>query len=185
MTASSTAQLLAQAAVTTTPAATSENLAQPLNAVESLAANAGLMTQQTFAVLLVMSIAVVTIVSLLLIYRNVRRASTWSLSEALSEEVPVGPITKTAAGEPIQDNDGNVQHENVMKASSSRLIALLGAIAIMMLYIGAGLAVLMEFASKGTIPAATKDFTTFFLYGMVLFAPYIVNKFSSIFSWLR
>lgn len=154
-------------------------------ATKSLADQVPVLSAGAFATILVAVIAAITVLALLMIYRNVRKASAWSLSDALSEDVPVGPILRNAAGEPLVDKEGNVQYEPVMKASSSRLIALLGAVAIMMLYIGAGLAVLMEFTTNQKIPDDTKEFTTFFLYGMVLFAPYIVNKFSTIFSWLK
>jgi hypothetical protein len=117
-----------------------------------------------------------------MLYRNIQRAKDWSLTEALSEEVPVGSVVKDAAGALVLDGEGKIQHETVMKASSSRLIAFFGTIVIMMLYIGAGLAVLKNVAADGTIPQDTDKLTTFFLSGMVLFAPYVVNKFSAIFS---
>ncbi len=72
-----------------------------------------------------------------------------------------------------------------MKASSSRLIALLGLVSIMMLYIGVGLTLLYGFAFNGTVPEKLGEVTTFFLYGMVMFAPYLVNKFASIFEWMK
>lgn len=136
----------------------------------------------SFATYLVVIVGLITAVALVMIYRNIRRATDWSLTEALSEEVPVGPIVKDAAGVPLQDSEGKIQHETVMKASSSRLIAFFGTIVIMMLYIGAGLAVLKNVAADGTIPQDTEKLTTFFASGMVLFAPYVVNKFSAIFS---
>ena len=123
--------------------------------------------------------------ALLFVNHRVGEAKDWSLADALSEEVEVGTDKKDAAGNPVKDNNGNIAKDSIMKASSSRLIALLGTIAIMMLYIGGGLSVLYKFAISGEVPTGTKDLSTFFLYGMVLFAPYIVNKFSSIFSWMK
>jgi hypothetical protein len=158
-------------------------------------------------------IAFATIISLLLIYKNLKAAGKWSLSDALSEEVTVAardadgkpiftdgePILGTdgkplldsagkptlSKGKPLLNGEGNVATEIVMKASSSRLIALLGLVAILMLYVGAGLSVLYKFTSDGTVPSGTKEISTFFLYGLVMFAPYVVNKFASIFEWLK
>ena len=137
----------------------------------------------TWTGVFVAAIGFATLISLLLIYKNMRASGKWSLSDALSEEVEIS--AKDVNGQPILDSNGAVIKEVVMKASSSRLIALLGSVAIMMLYIGAGLSVLYIFASGGGVPKETKEFTTFFLYGMVLFAPYVVNKFASIFGWLK
>ena len=144
-----------------------------------------LISVPTFAALLVAGVAFATFFALLMINHRVGEATTWSLADALSEEVEIGTDKKDSAGNPVRDNIGNIAKDAVMKASSSRLIALLGTIAIMMLYIGGGLAVLHSFVMTDKVPEGTKDLTTFFLYGMVLFAPYIVNKFASIFSWLK
>jgi len=177
-------QFMAQAATTTTPVTTTTP--EQRTTAQAVADAAAWITPQTFAALLVALIAIVTIFALVLIYRHVKDSNTkWSLADALSEEAAVGPVIKNKADELVLDKDNNVQYTNEMRASSSRLIALLGSIAIMMLYIGAGLSVLYTFASGGGVPKETKEFTTFFLYGMVLFAPYVVNKFSNIFSWLK
>ena len=173
MTANFSLQLLAQTATDTAQKAATETPPEQ---------KAPPPAESSFAAYLVMGIAIVTIVALAMIYRNIRRATDWSLTEALSEEVPVGPVVLNAAGAPLVDNEGKIQHETVMKASSSRLIAFFGTIVIMMLYIGAGLAVLKNVAANGTVPAETEKLTTFFVSGMVLFAPYVVNKFSAIFG---
>ena len=173
MTANFSLQLLAQTATDTAQTAATT---PPPQQKTPPASDSG------FATYLVVIVGLITAVALIMIYRNIRRATDWSLTEALSEEVPVGPVVKDAAGVPLRDNEGKIQHETVMKASSSRLIAFFGTIVIMMLYIGAGLAVLKNVAADGTIPQDTEKLTTFFVSGMVLFAPYVVNKFSSIFS---
>lgn len=173
MTANFSLQLLSQAATNT--AQTTATTPPPEQKTPPPA-------ESGFATYLVIVIGLITAVALVMIYRNIRRATDWSLTEALSEEVPVGPIVKDAAGVPVLDTEGKIQHETVMKASSSRLIAFFGTIVIMMLYIGAGLAVLKNVAADGTIPQDTEKLTTFFASGMVLFAPYVVNKFSAIFS---
>lgn len=135
---------------------------------------------------LVIAVALATVISLILIYRSVKNASHWSISDALSEETEIAtPIFDPATNLPLRDANGAVITSQQMRASSSRLIALLGSVAIMMLYIGAGLIVLGSFAAGTGIPKDTDKFAQFFLYGMVLFAPYVVNKFASIFGWLK
>lgn len=135
---------------------------------------------------LVIAVAVATVISLILIYRSVKNASHWSISDALSEETEIAtPVYDPTTNLPLRDANGAIITSQQMRASSSRLIALLGSVAIMMLYIGAGLIVLSAFAAGNGLPKDTEKFTTFFLYGMVLFAPYVVNKFASIFGWLK
>ena len=178
-----TAEAATKAAEAATKAA--EAATKSANAANKLADSVPVLSAEAFASILVTIVLILTVIALALIYRNVRRAATWSLAQALSEDVPSGAIVKNVAGEPLLDKENNLQREMVEKASSSRLIALLGAVVIMMLYVGAGLAVLMQFTTKGTVPPDAEKFTTFFLYGMVLFAPYVVNKFASIFGWLK
>lgn len=153
----------------------------PIPVVENVA-SASWITRETLAAILVGIIGFATFFALMRISGRITQDNTWSLADALSEEVEVGTDKKDATGNPVKNNEGNIAKDFVMKASSSRLIALLGSIAIMMLYIGAGLSVLYGFVIKETVPSGTKELTNFFLYGMVLFAPYVVNKFASIFG---
>ena len=97
-------------------------------------------------------------------------------------------MTKTdAAGTPIDAAGAPLAAGQLpltitmMKASSSRFIALVGTVAILMLYVGFGLACLCRFASVNEIPDRTKV-ANFFYSGLVLFAPYLINKLSSVFS---
>lgn len=139
-----------------------------------------------FATTIVWATSIAIIVSLGLIYFHVRAASRWSMSDALSEETEIAiPLLEPGTQEYLKDSAGNIVKAQQMRASTSRLIALLGTVAIMMLYIGGGLTVLREFALTSKVPEATAELTTFMWSGMVLFAPYIVNKFSDIFSWLK
>ncbi|MBB3541570.1 hypothetical protein [Rhizobium sp. BK399] len=139
----------------------------------------------SFANMLVVLVAIAVVISMLLCYRSLREAHDWSLTDALSEEVE---LTKTdAAGTPIDAAEiplaaGQLPLTvTMMKASSSRFIALVGTVAILMLYVGFGLACLYRFASVNEIPDMTKA-ANFFYSGLVLFAPYLINKFSSVFS---
>ena len=103
----------------------------------------------------------------------------WSLGDALSEEADV--TVPDASGLPYTIN-GVVVKKTELAASSSRLIAFMGMIAILFLFLGFGAFILWEFAKTGSVPSATADVTKYLLGGMTLFAPYIVNKFSSVFA---
>lgn len=101
-------------------------------------------------------------------------APKWTLTESLMEEVEF--VTK-------DENDKEIT-KTEMKPSSSRLIALIGTVGIMVLYMGFGLAALKHFSDGETV-ASLEGTADYFLAGIVLFAPYIVNKFSSVFDRLK
>jgi uncharacterized membrane protein (DUF485 family) len=96
--------------------------------------------------------------------------SKWSLADALSEDVE------------LSDPTDATKKFTKLVASSSRLIALLGSIAILALYIGFAIVVLWFYARAGVIPDSTGSVIQFLLSGLALFAPYVVNKFSSLFD---
>jgi len=109
--------------------------------------------------------------------RNAMTKSTWSLADALSEEADVAYFT--ASGGPQTDSAGKPVTVSEMKASSSRLIALLGAIVILFLFLGFGAFVLYQYGTTGDMPDVTK-ILAFMSGGLALFAPYAVNKISSL-----
>jgi hypothetical protein len=123
--------------------------------------------------------------------------STWSLSDALSEEADITPLGATGkpslvdpTGKPYLGPDGKALVISELRASSSRFIALIGLIGILMLYLGFGLVILARLGNGETdhpIPddATIKSIEQLLLYGVIMFAPYIVNKFSSVFDWLK
>ena len=119
----------------------------------------------------------------------------WSLADALSEEVSLQVIkevtTKGQNGvadvvtkEPLYDKEGKPVLAPVLKASSSRLIALMGMIAILFMFIGFGSFALYGFGKVGALPESTDKVVNFLVGGMTLFAPYLVNKFASLFQGL-
>ncbi|KQV66105.1 hypothetical protein [Rhizobium sp. Root1220] len=142
----------------------------------------------SFAEMLVAMVAIAVVISMLLCYKSLREAKDWSLTDALSEDVT---LTRTdQAGNPV-DAAGNLLAAGqpplavtLMKASSSRFIALIGTVAILMLYVGFGLACLYRFAGGNEIPDMSAG-ANFFYSGLVLFAPYLINKFSSVFSFFK
>jgi hypothetical protein len=103
----------------------------------------------------------------------------WSLADALSEEADV--TVPDDHGKPYTVN-GVVVKKTELAASSSRLIAFVGMIAILFLFLGFGAFMLWGFAKTGTMPSGAADITKYLLGGMTLFAPYVVNKFSSVFA---
>jgi hypothetical protein len=137
-----------------------------------------------FAIFIVIISAFLMVGLLVFVLGRLKNAGDkWSIADALSEEVEVGTTEKDPNTKlPIKNNEGNIAMTSEMKASSSRLIALLGLIAILALYVGAGLSVIYEFALNHTVPSGTKDIAQFFLYGLVMFAPYAVNKVTSMFD---
>ncbi len=109
--------------------------------------------------------------------------SKWSLADALSEEANVSPVD--GSGKPLIGADGKPQIVSELCASSSRLIALIGLVGILALYLGFGLVELKTFASAGHFSADSIDPIIKYMFtGMTMFAPYIVNKFASVFNWM-
>jgi hypothetical protein len=106
--------------------------------------------------------------------------STWSLADAVSEEITVTVLD--ANGIPIKDAQGVPEQVTKLGASTSRLIALMGLFAILLLYLGMGAVVLFYFGTGQGTPPGLIDATKFLLSGLTLFAPYIVNKFAGVFQ---
>lgn len=113
---------------------------------------------------------------------------TWSLADALSEETEATAAGTTlvaggaAGAPPVQPATSPLVTTSL--ASSSRLIAFLGSIVILFLFLGFGLVALYDFATMGTLPPSTSSVKDYLLTGLALFAPYAVNKFSSLFEGL-
>ena len=122
----------------------------------------------------------------LLIIRVALSSSGWSLADALSEEAEVTAVVTTPEGqtEPKLDDSNKPVMITEMRASSSRLIALMGMMAILLMFIGFGTFALYSFAHTGKMPADINKVISFLAAGLTLFAPYVVNKFSSIFASL-
>jgi hypothetical protein len=118
----------------------------------------------------------------MLIVRASISTSTFSLGEALSEEAEVTATDKD--GQPIADNSGKPVTITKLAGSTSRVIALMGSIVLMVLFIGFGSFVLYFFGTGQGVPKGTDEVVRFLVAGLTLFAPYAVNKFSSLFEGL-
>lgn len=136
-----------------------------------------------FAYGIVISVAVLLVITLGLTRRDLIK-SPWSLSDALSEEASTNLLD--ANGKPILDGDQKPVMLTLMRASSSRLIALMGLIGIFSLFIGFGLVLLKDFALKGTLPDSEvlAKIQNYFYTGLTMFAPYLINKAASAFDFL-
>ena|SRR5215469_15833805 len=119
----------------------------------------------------------------LLMVRKGLSETKWSLADALSEEAEV-TATESSGGvtRPILDTSGKPVQIREMRASASRLIALLGMIFILVMYLGFGTFVLYGFAKTGSLPASIDTIIRFLLSGLTLFAPYAVNKLAGMFE---
>lgn len=111
-----------------------------------------------FAITLIMIGIVVAIVGSVIMIGVRLKQSSWTLKDALTEP-SVAP-----AGEPPP----------IGAASSSRLIALLGMVVILILFVGVGLVAVWQFAENDKVDLS--QFQSYFLAGASLFVPYIFNQ---------
>jgi hypothetical protein len=71
-----------------------------------------------------------------------------------------------------------------MRASMSRVVAMIGTLVIMLMFLGFGTIALYVFAKTGSLPESIDKVVDFLIAGLTLFAPYVVNKFSTVFEGL-
>ena len=102
-------------------------LSYALSCVWPLPAYADDKTNTVFSYELIGGVAFPTVIALATV-RSYLLGSAWSLSDALSEEADVSPLDND--GKPVLGPGGK------LRASSSRFIALIGLIGILMVYIG-------------------------------------------------
>ncbi|SDO73126.1 hypothetical protein SAMN05216303_102209 [Rhodoferax sp. OV413] len=130
------------------------------------------------------------VIAIWIIRSALLQAPNWSLADALSEptDLPVYTETTDAAGNVTRSlqlgADGRPLLAPQMRASSSRVIALMGMVAILFLFIGFGALALFGLGSTGQVPEHMDRVVNFLVAGMTLFAPYVVNKFSALFQGL-
>jgi len=120
----------------------------------------------------------------MMLIRSALIDSNWQIGDALSEEVEINLE--------FRDKDGNADIKvdksdkpltaKVLRASVSRLIALMGMMVILLVFLGFGIFALYSFANTGMMPESTDKVIKFLAGGLTLFAPYVANKFSGIFD---
>lgn len=111
--------------------------------------------------------------------------SKWALADALSEEASVVSLEADGSGgfKPRLGADGKPIMITELRASSSRMIALVGMILILLMFLGFGIFAMYSFAKTGVMPNP-ENMVNFLAAGMTLFAPYLVNQFSALFEKL-
>lgn len=136
----------------------------------------------------VYTVVIVVLLGSLLALRLIGRAlsdSTWSLADALSEEVGITAFeTIDGVRKPMMDASQKPLLITEMRASVSRVVALMGMIVIMLMFLGFGTFALYGFAKTGNMPGSIDKVVDFLVAGLTLFAPYVVNKFSTMFEGL-
>ena len=117
--------------------------------------------------------------------KSVLSNSKWSLADALSEEASTASLENDGNGcfKPRLGADGKPIMITELRASSSRMIALVGMMLLLLMFLGFGIFAMYLFAKTGVMPK-TDDVVSFLAAGMTLFAPYLVNQFSALFEKL-
>ena len=100
----------------------------------------------------------------------------WRWTESAGDQLTVG---SAAARKELRAPDGTPMAVTLLEASSSRMIATLGGLSILMLYMGFGTFALYSFGLTCQLPSSMGAVTTFLLSGLSLFAPYVANKVST------
>jgi hypothetical protein len=100
--------------------------------------------------------------------RDTLANSTWSLADALTEQTVVTTDDPNRAGQKIS--------QTVSKSSMSRLIAMMGMMAILILYVCIGCACVWSLTQEGKFPDSALQGAAFLTSGVSLFVPYIANK---------
>lgn len=138
-----------------------------------------------FIYLVVFIVLFGALIAIFLIRASVEQTN-WSLAEAVSEETQVSILENrgTPQETPKLGADGKPIMATEMRASSSRLIALMGMMAILLMFLGFGSFALYYFGASGNMPPGTTEAVQLLAAGMTLFAPYVVNKFASLFEGL-
>lgn len=102
----------------------------------------------------------------------------WPLAAALKEEGEAKTVETIDASTktPVKVTS------NEMVLSSSRLIAFLGLIGILGMFLGAGFYMLSSLFNAGKVVVDLKEIASFLAVGALIFAPYVANQLKGIFT---
>ena len=134
-----------------------------------------------FIYLVLFIVLIGSLISILII-RNSLSNTEWSLANALSEGIQLTEIGED--GKPVMVDKDKPLMVTKLTASSSRMVALMGMIVILLMFLAFGSFALFAFAKTGKMPSSIDQVVKFLLAGLTLFAPYAVNKFSKLFEGL-
>jgi GH24 family phage-related lysozyme (muramidase) len=162
----------------------------PAAAQEQLSSDSSLCRSMGPTPVLVISIGILmaVAVTLAMLYWRLQHGG-WSLANAVSEPTHLTiPLNENWAQSQGDKNSrikelgitGKPTSVTVMEASSSRLIALAGMVAILLIYVGFGVFSLYTYGLTCQMPASTVAVSTFLYSGLTLFAPYVANKMSGL-----
>lgn len=131
---------------------------------------------------MIFTVVIGSLLSILIIRRSLG-GTDWSLADALSEGTELTLLNDK--GQPVTD-DKTKEQIKVTKlcSSSSRMIAMMGMIVILLMFLGFGAFSLFTFVKTGKMPESMEDVVSYLVAGVTLFASYMVNKFSKIFEGL-
>jgi hypothetical protein len=116
------------------------------------------------------------------LFRSLRRDQRWRLSEALSEQIEDKSLLLDNGKPVLKDGKEPVYVvKTIYTNSSSRLIALIGLFVIITWVLALALPLIYRFARYGEI-ADLSNLSTFLLAQAGIFTPYIVSKFTYIFT---
>ncbi len=134
-----------------------------------------------FIYLVILIVLIGSLISILIIRTSLVNEK-WSIANALSEGTQLTEIGED--GKVITDDSNNPRMITKLYPSSSRLVALMGMIVILFMFLAFGSFSLFSFAKTGEMPNSINQVTKFLLAGLTLFAPYAVNKLSKLFEGL-
>lgn len=138
-------------------------------------------------VMAITSAILATILSLLTLIAVRLQRGGWSLANAVSEPTHLSIPLDEHWAQSQGDSQARIRSLAIngppkpvvlMEASTSRLIALAGSVAILLIYVGFGIFSLYTYGLTCQMPASTVAVSTFLYSGLTLFAPYVANKVS-------
>ena len=163
-------------------------LTLPAAAQEQLNGSAAICkTMSTPLVMTITSLIFAAIISVLILISVRLQRGGWSLANAVSEPTHLSIPLDEHWAQSQGDSQARIQSLAIngppkpvilMEASTSRLIALAGSVAILLIYVGFGIFSLYTYGLTCQMPASTVAVSTFLYSGLTLFAPYVANKVS-------
>lgn len=148
-------------------------------AVQKDAKTAAERTRERYFFFVVMAVAGFVTIALALL-KGALKKGHWSVAHALSEDATPAAVATPAAG-------GNAAAAAAsppqLVPSSSRLIAFIGMLVMVAMFLGLGLYILYAaFFDQNGLTAVKDVGTSYFLPGSALFAPYAFNKVTEAFK---
>ena len=116
------------------------------------------------------------------VWKRLVDSGNWSLTDALSEKAKISPQAPPVGAAPPVQGPSDPDLAVVLAGSASRLIAFIGLIIIMIMFLGMGALVMVRFFVLGCDTTGTNfdnetiSLAKYLLAGTVMFAPYGANQ---------